>query len=319
LLGDASSKLSDSEKGFFEVGEDEPDHPLITGKKANKPAGRKAPKKKIPEPEQKKKPEPKQKQEPKSAPEPNVRKEVSPEPKPDSVPKQPAGPAVAAKKREMAGSAPASRKTSPKPTEAKSGRDPIMIVIGVVLIFIIIAAGFLIIPGLFEGQGSESNVNSSESNQSAIENTVPENEQAESAGNDTDEVPLETVEAPDRLMPPEPETEDAVTDNAGTEAEPVLQENRGGYGLRGSLNEGANNGFSIVLHSLRQEESARARAAELSTDGYRVLVSQRSVNGQNVWRVSVGQFETIADAQEAAQTLPSPYNSNNFIQRIQTN
>jgi len=31
----------------------------------------------------------------------------------------------------------------------------------------------------------------------------------------------------------------------------------------------------------------------------------------------LGQFESISDAQEAAQTLPEPYNENNFIQRIQ--
>ena len=136
---------------------------------------------------------------------------------------------------------------------------------------------------------------------------------------ETETDPAGATESEEVLPPPEPEPEDAVTDNvmADPQAEDAAASN--GYGLRGSLNEEANDGYSIVLHSLSQEENARSIAAELMADNYRVLVSQRTVNGRNVWRVSVGQFESIANAQEAARTLPSPYNSNNFIQRIQTN
>lgn len=89
------------------------------------------------------------------------------------------------------------------------------------------------------------------------------------------------------------------------------------YGLTGELVEEANSGFSIVIHSFYNELRADEVADNFRADGYRVHVTSRVVDGLNVWRVSLGQFESIPDAQEAAETLPEPFNENNFIQRIQ--
>lgn len=284
LLGDASSKLSNSEKGFTED-TDEPEHPLIK-KSASGPAAEK---------DKKKKPEPKQ---------------------PAAIP------AVAAKKQEQAKTASAPRKMKPASYAAKKpGMDPVMIVIGVVLIFIIIAAGFLIIPGLFDDSGSRT-VPGADTEQQMVENQQdPLSTDAgdRTMGSGTEDGELQPVEDPNRLNPPEPEIEDEVSDNVDVEPEISPESSQPLYGLRGAFDDSVNNGFSIVLHSLQQERNARSIAAELSTDGYRVLVSPRTVNGETVWRVSIGQFQTIADAQEAASTLPSPFNTNNFIQRIQTN
>lgn len=89
------------------------------------------------------------------------------------------------------------------------------------------------------------------------------------------------------------------------------------YGLTGNVVDEANSGYSIVIHSFYNEIRADEVAENLRADGYRVQISARVINGLDVWRVSLGQFENIPDAQEAAETLPEPFNENNFIQRIQ--
>lgn len=91
------------------------------------------------------------------------------------------------------------------------------------------------------------------------------------------------------------------------------------YGLTGVVMEQANDGYSIVIHSFNTEDTARSTAALLSQDGYRALVNARTVGGSSTWRVSVGQFETLEQARQAAEQLPSPYNTQNFIHRIQIN
>lgn len=89
------------------------------------------------------------------------------------------------------------------------------------------------------------------------------------------------------------------------------------YGLTGAIVDEANNGFSIVIHSFYNELRAEEVAENFRTDGYRVHVTSRVIGDLDVWRVSLGQFETILNAQQAAQTLPEPFNENHFIQRIQ--
>ncbi len=89
------------------------------------------------------------------------------------------------------------------------------------------------------------------------------------------------------------------------------------YGLTGVVVEEANNEYSIVIHSFYNELRAEDVAENFSADGYRVHITARVVDSLEVWRVSLGQFESIPDAQEAALTLPEPFNENNFIQRIQ--
>lgn len=112
------------------------------------------------------------------------------------------------------------------------------------------------------------------------------------------------------------EEEAAASDNAI----PASQTDQDLYGLMGSVIEQANNGYSIVVHSFRNEQNAREAANQLRTDGgYRVIVNSRTVYDNQVWRVSVGQFETLGDAQQATTRLPDPYSTQNFIQRIRTN
>jgi len=119
----------------------------------------------------------------------------------------------------------------------------------------------------------------------------------------------------------EQEITEEVTVTDDITPEPVIPaaDEQATFGLMGSLNEEANNGYSIVVHSFNSEENARAAAAQLSEDGYRVLVSSRTVGGNSMWRVSVGQFSSFIEAQENTTRLPPPYNHQNFIHRIQNN
>ncbi|MFO7798796.1 SPOR domain-containing protein [Rhodohalobacter sp.] len=187
------------------------------------------------------------------------------------------------------------RDTKSKITDEKSEqRDPITMVISVGLIIILIVVGFLVIPSLFE---------SDDSGTEAV--TDPPEEQV-------DQTPEETQSV---ITPVEPEQETEVIEEEPVEQDPEQPV----YGLMGDLVDEANDGYSIVLHSMESEARARSEAEHLASDGYRVLVTPRLVQGDTVWRVSVGQFSTISDAQQAAAELPNPYSSNNFIQRIQTN
>ncbi|WP_069131621.1 SPOR domain-containing protein [Rhodohalobacter halophilus] len=184
----------------------------------------------------------------------------------------------------------------------KKERDPIMLVISIGLIVIVIVAALFIIPDLFDSSDDVSQ--------------QPQPQAQEEAAPPISESPAVEEENQAVLTPVEPEEGSEVTDDE-PQAEETLDQPV--YGLMGDLVDSANNGYSIVLHSLQSEDRAREQAASLAADGYRVLVSPRSVSGETVWRVSVGQFETLQNAQAAAAELPSPYSSNNFIQRIQTN
>lgn len=89
------------------------------------------------------------------------------------------------------------------------------------------------------------------------------------------------------------------------------------YGLRGGASPRAEDGYTIVVHSLRDEAKVRRLNEELQREGYRTVISRASLMDTTFWRLGLGQFKTIKDATEASKTLPDPYKSNHFIKRIQ--
>jgi cell division septation protein DedD len=142
--------------------------------------------------------------------------------------------------------------------------------------------------------------------------SAAETDSGQSEDDSDAEIEIESsVEPPEEIIPSDP-----VEPAQETE---VSNEEQSLYGLQGSVMEEANNGYSIVLHSFPEEANARTAAEELTRQGYRTIVNSRTVANRTMWRVSVGQFETLQDAQTATQNLPAPYNTQNFIQRIQLN
>ena len=89
------------------------------------------------------------------------------------------------------------------------------------------------------------------------------------------------------------------------------------YGLRGGASPRVEDGYTIVVHSLRDEAKVRKLNEQLQKEGYRTVISQASIMDTTFWRLGLGQFKTIKDATEASQKLPDPYRSNHFIKRIQ--
>lgn len=86
------------------------------------------------------------------------------------------------------------------------------------------------------------------------------------------------------------------------------------YGLYGTAGTVEDPYYSIILHSIRGEDRAEEIREELQNEGYRTVIT--SVNHEEMglmWRVGLGQFESIPDAQNAAADLPKTYRDNNFI------
>lgn len=89
------------------------------------------------------------------------------------------------------------------------------------------------------------------------------------------------------------------------------------YGLEGDLFYDQLAGYSINLYSFEDQEKASATSDKIRKEGYRVDVHQVTIREKDYWRVSVGQFQTIEDAQAAVETLPPTIAENYFINRIQ--
>ncbi len=167
-------------------------------------------------------------------------------------------------------------------------------------------------PAVTQAEPEEIN-NADEDEQNGITGESENGEQSE-IESETSEAEIEiesSVEPPEEIIPVDP-AEPPEEIDVSNEDQPV-------YGLRGSVVEEANTGYSIVLHSFPEEETARATSADLTRQDYRSIVTSRTVADRTMWRVSIGQFETLQDAQQAAQDLPEPYKTQNFIHRIQIN
>lgn len=186
------------------------------------------------------------------------------------------------------------KKTSTKKKTKSSGqKDPVMMIVFILLGVVVLAGGYFIINDYLDAPEQSTN----------SETEVPVEEPPAVAEQDLTEV---EPEAEDTVEDPEPVAESSSDETPDVPA----------YGLHGDITDAGNNGYTVVLHSLRSEERANEIAGELKNDGYRTMVNGRTVDGRAVFRVSVGQFPSISDAQEEAAELPAPYNEQNFIQRI---
>lgn len=175
-------------------------------------------------------------------------------------------------------------------SEASKKKDPILMVVGLLIGILLLAVGYFAISEYLDTPPPSPEIAQQE--QTDIPPVTAERDVVEQEAQQPEEIPAE----------PEIEAEEA----------PITV-----YGLMGSLNASANDGFTIILHSMRNQRNAERAAQELRELGYRTIVSERTVNNETVYRVGVGQFETVDKGLEAAKTLPEPYNENHFIQRIQ--
>lgn len=139
-----------------------------------------------------------------------------------------------------------------------------------------------------------------------------ETPQAEAEVASPDEVSKEQTPPPVNTQPEQEQvTEVPLQTNAAVPVDQSI------YGLMGIASAAANDGYTIVIYSLSVEENALAKQRELSGNGYRALVTPiNSSQYGTLWRVSLGQFETLVDAAIAGEDLEDPFKDNYFIKKI---
>lgn len=199
-----------------------------------------------------------------------------------------------------------------------------IIILAVIIILAILIGGYFYYVSL---QTADSDNTSSQFNSqpAPVENEMTggssQTDESETESNDAAAGPMQgATESNQTPAIQEPEPQNQVSNENTPETDTsIAQDNQPLFGLMGTVTEEANRGYSIVLHSFTTEPNASQAANRLRADGYRVILNSRNVNGSTVWRVSVGQFETLSDAQQATTRLPEPYNTQNFIQRIRIN
>ena len=89
------------------------------------------------------------------------------------------------------------------------------------------------------------------------------------------------------------------------------------YGLMGGVADVDAGGYCIVLFSLTNESRADRMIAVLSDEGYKTVKMIRITGDGSLYRVAVGQFLSVEEAQAAAELLPEPYRSNHFVTRLE--
>ena len=90
------------------------------------------------------------------------------------------------------------------------------------------------------------------------------------------------------------------------------------YGLHGKASNDIGDYYTIVIASLKDQSKAQSVGKRWGTRNFRVVVAPGQVHGQTWYRVGLGQFSSISDAENAVKELPNRMqdNKHHFIRRI---
>ena len=91
------------------------------------------------------------------------------------------------------------------------------------------------------------------------------------------------------------------------------------WGLNGELDESLPEYYTIVLFSLRNKTNAYQLKDNLAERGFRSFIQEITIDGQQAFRVAVGQFPDTGMAQDSAAQLPEDLRSSYFLRKIQKN
>lgn len=235
--------------------------------------------------------------------------------KPVEKEKKPAAAATAKPDSATVASSPVKKTTSTK--RKKEASDPLgkVLVAAVIVIAVGISGWMFYDLGYFGGTADGENGSAvSESRVGETLNTVPgSQENSGEQGNKTAADSVTNEEKP--AMENTSEQEDTNSTSSITSIAEASRQSP--YGLRGGASPNVEDGYTIVVHSLRDEARVRRLNEELMQSGYRTVITRANIMDTTFWRLGLGRFKTIEDAQNASQTLPDPYKSNHFIKRIQ--
>lgn len=219
---------------------------------------------------------------------------------------------------------------SPKKTK-RSNRTPIYIGIGVVFIAAMIAGWQFYLkpildePAMLVGDSSTEPSNVSE----AVNSNSISEEQQPSAALDNEKNGLEGEASGTMVMNEEssiisPENSASRINTDSVVSAPIMAKNvaeipadQPRYGLMGEVDTRANDGYTLVLFSLSNRQSAMEKYELYRSAGYRSLLAP--VNSSRfglMWRVSIGQFSTVEQALEVAKELPKEIIEDYFITKI---
>jgi len=103
-------------------------------------------------------------------------------------------------------------------------------------------------------------------------------------------------------------------------AKDIMSDLSGGslYGLHGKASNDIGDYYTIVIASLRDQNKAQNVGKRWKSQNYRVVIAPGQVHDQTWYRVGLGQFSTIPEAQDAVKELPDRLqdNQHHFIRRI---
>lgn len=131
-----------------------------------------------------------------------------------------------------------------------------------------------------------------------------------------------------QIIAPEPasitQTRAAITEDPNVYAGEQWENQRaltpilgGMFGLEGESRVIQGRVFSIIVHSVPNIDDANRARNEIVALGLRSLVVEaRGPQGEQTFRVGIGQFPSIIEAERAFPFLPEPYRSRNFVARI---
>lgn len=219
---------------------------------------------------------------------------------------------------------------SPKTTK-KSNRTPFYIGIGVVFIAAVIAGWQFYLkpildePAMLVGDSGAEQSNVTEAMDS---NSISEDQQPSAAldheknGLEGEALDTMVMNEESSIISPENSTSRINTDSVVSA--PIMAKNvaeipvdQPRYGLMGEVDTRANDGYTLVLFSLSNRQSAMEKYELYRSAGYRSLLSP--VNSSRfglMWRVSIGQFSTVEQALEVAKELPKDIIEDYFITKI---
>ncbi|HMB98034.1 MAG TPA: SPOR domain-containing protein [Balneolaceae bacterium] len=238
----------------------------------------------------------------------------------DSGPAEEEKPGKSELKKEKPVRFPEKPKKSYQYADDESHAIPINMVIISLSVLIVVVVGYFVVSDLTSSQSpvstpvvmEQQTERNGGSEQESEENGQADETQAGEEAGESGETGDESVQTNSNVT--------QAGNQAGTPAESgvELQDNTSVYGLRGAVNENISGGYTIIVHSLRDEGNARRAMEQLQEEGFRAMVFSRELPETGfVWRVGIGQFETLDNARSVADNLPDPLNENNFIQRIQ--
>lgn len=171
--------------------------------------------------------------------------------------------------------------------------------VAVVILIVLGVAGFFIYDmGLLDNSSERSPVTASE--------------EVEQSG----QKPVQQEEPPAEISKEEQSQPDQ-TEKISEEEPSENSEQGSSYGLRGEVNESIDGGYTIVVYSLKNGDQAEINRQELEDKGFRALITRAVINHTLYFRVGIGQFKSVADAQQATANIPEEFQENYFIKRIQ--